>query len=861
VEGASVSSTRPEAPTGPSGLLSSPIEDALARLGTSRDGLPQAEAERRLETYGRNELVTRERNPFWYELLLKFRNPLVIILMLASIASGVLGDWVDCAIIIAIVMMSVMLELLQERRAVSAVEALRARVAVTASVLRDGTKREVPLVYVVPGDVVLLAAGDMIPADSRVLEANDLVVDQSPLTGESFPVEKTVEPPEARDATVTEWPNALFMGTSVLSGAARAVILTTGSSTQYGSIARKLIARRAATEFDKGLRSFGTLVMRVTVVMVVSVFLISAVHHRNLLSSLLFSIALAVGLTPELLPMIVTVNLSRGALAMSEKGVIVKRLSSIQNLGSMDVLCTDKTGTLTENRITLASHTDLYGNEDERSLILGYVNSALQAGLRNPLDEAILAHTEVDVSSYKRVDEVPFDFDRRRVSVVVDRGPERLLVTKGAAEEVLRASTMCEIGGNALAIDDDLRNRLHGEQEQLSMDGYRVLAVAFKRVDPRAGSFSVEDESGLTFVGFLAFLDPPKADVREALQLLQQAKVEVKVITGDNELVTRAVCTKLGFEVRGIVLGKEIEGMRDEELLKAVEAANIFARVTPAQKNRVITALRTNGHVVGYLGDGINDAPSLRTADVGISVDNAAEVAKVAADIILLKKSLLVLRDGVLEGRRSFGNTMKYIMMGTSSNFGTMSTVAVSSAFLNFLPMLPTQILLNNLLYDVSELTIPLDDVDVDYLRSPRRLDIALIRKFMLLLGPISSVFDFLTFGVLLYVLSTRPDVFRTAWFVESLCTQAMVIFVIRTRVSPFYRSRPSWALVASSLAIVALALILPVTPVGVLFKLVPPPALFYPFLVGVVVAYLVTVELVKAWFYRRYAASAVTAA
>jgi len=720
-------------------------------------------------------------------------------------------------------------------------------------VIRDGVKREVHLTDIVPGDVVVLAAGDVIPADSRVLEANDLVVDQSPLTGESFPVEKSPAPPGSRDATVTEWPNALFMGTSVLSGAARAVVLATGESTQYGKIAKSLIARRVATEFDKGLRDFGSLVMKVTVVLVVFVFLVNAVHHRNLLSSLLFSIALAVGLTPELLPMIVTVNLSRGALAMSKRGVIVKRLHSIQNLGSMDVLCTDKTGTLTENRITLASHTDFYGNEDAKSLLYGYLNSALQAGLRNPLDEAILAHTELDVSGFKRVDEVPFDFDRRRVSVVVDKGPDRLLVAKGAVEEVLKVSTMCEIGGNDLAIDDDLMKRLHAEHERLSTGGYRVLAVAYKRVDPHAGSFSVKDEIGLTFVGFLAFLDPPKADVQEALQLLRQASVELKVITGDNELVTKTVCTKLGLEVRGIVLGGEIEGMRDEELLKAVEEANIFARVTPSQKNRIITALRTNGHVVGYLGDGINDAPSLRTADVGISVDNAAEVAKVSADIILLKKSLLVLHDGVLEGRRTFGNTMKYIMMGTSSNFGNMSTVAVSSAFLNFLPMLPTQILLNNLLYDVSELTIPLDEVDPDYVRTPKRWDIGFIRRFMFLLGPISSVFDFLTFGVLLYVLSATPDVFRTAWFVESLCTQTLVIFVIRTRLSPFYRSRPSRALVASSLTIVALALLLPLTPVGALFRLVPPPILFYAFLVGVVVAYLVTVEVVKTWFYKRY--------
>jgi Mg2+-importing ATPase len=834
--------------------LSLPIDELLSRLGTSLSGLSSEEAERRLTVYGYNELAKRKKRAAVVEFLLHFRSPLVIILLIAGLISGFLGEMPNVAIIFSIVFLSVVLDFYQESKAEKAAEMLRERVITTATVLRDGVKREVKLSEIVPGDIIYLSAGDIVPADARIISAKDLFVNQSALTGESFPVEKTAVPPKSREASITEWTNYLFMGTSVVSGTAAAVVVKTGSLTEYGKIAKRLIVRAPETEFERGIRGFGFLIMEITFLLVMFVFFINALYKRDVLESLLFAVALAVGLTPELLPMIISVNLSKGALAMSKKGVIVKRLASIQNFGSMDILCTDKTGTLTENRIKLVLHVNINGEDDEKVLLYSYLNSYHQTGLKSPLDEAILRYKDIDVRDYQKVDEIPFDFLRKRLSIVVEHENQRFMITKGAPEEVAKICSYYEIGGVIADITDEARRKIEQKYLELSAEGFRVLGVAYKRIREEKPVYAAGDEKELVFLGFIAFLDPPKETARESLQLLNKAGVEVKILTGDNELVTRKVCEHLGFEIKGIVLGSEIAQMHDDALARVVEEANVFCRVTPAQKDRIINALRNNGHVVGFLGDGINDAPSLRSADVGISVDNAVDVAKESADIILLQNDLTVLHDGVLEGRKTFGNTMKYIMMGTSSNFGNMFSVAGASLFLPFLPMLPTQILLNNLLYDFSQSTIPADNVDQEYIEKPKRLDISFIKRFMVFLGPISSIFDFLTFFIMLLFFNATEPLFQTAWFIESLSTQTLVIFVIRTKKSPFYKSKPSRLLLFSSIAIVAFALILPFTPLGVLFKFVAPPYTFFFVLAVLIGSYLMLVEVVKRWFYKRYA-------
>lgn len=761
---------------------------------------------------------------------------------------------INAAIILSIVFVSVVLDFYQESKAEEAVEMLQEKVTTTATVLRDSLKQEVALSQIVPGDIVHLSAGDMVPADARVIVAKDFFVNQSALTGESFPVEKTLAPLEAKGAVTTEWNNCLFLGTSVVSGTATAVVLKTGNSTEYGRIAKRLIVREPETEYERGLRKFGFLIMQVTFLLVLFVFSINALYKRDVLQSLLFAVALAVGLTPELLPMIVSVNLSKGALAMSKKGAIIKRLASIQNFGSMDVLCTDKTGTLTENKITLVLHVDIEGNDDEKVLLYSFLNSYHQTGLKSPLDEAILKYKDIDVRNYQKIDEVPFDFTRKRVSVVVERERQRFFIAKGAPEEIIKVCSYYELSDNIFDLTSELQRKIEQRYYELSSQGFRVLGVSYKKLREDKQVYSISDENDMVFLGFVAFIDPPKETARESLRLLSKAGVELKVLTGDNELVTKKTCEQLSFEIKGIVLGSEISQMQDDSLTRVVEEANVFARVTPAQKDRIMNALKNNGHVVGFLGDGINDAPSMKTADVGISVDNAVDVAKESADIILMQKSLRVLEEGVLEGRKTFGNTMKYIMMSTSSNFGNMFSVAGGSLFLPFLPMLPIQILLNNMLYDFSQSAIPTDNVDQEYIEKPKRWDVSFIRKFMIFLGPISSIFDFLTFFVMLLVFNATEPLFQTAWFIESLLTQTFVIFVIRTRKTPFYKSRPSRLLLFSSLCIVGFASIVPFTPLGALFGFVEPPLAFFIVLAVLICAYLMLIEIVKRWFYKRYA-------
>jgi len=835
-------------------FLSLPIEELLVRLSTSHLGLTSQEAERRLEIYGPNELARRKRRATVVEFLSHFKNPLTIILLLAGLISGFFGEVVNAAIIFSIVTMSVLLDFYQESKAERSAELLKEKVMTTATVLRDGTRKEVRLSEVVSGDIVYLSAGDLVPADARVVNAKDLFVNQSALTGESFPVEKTAIPLKMKDATITEQNDSLFMGTSIVSGTATAVVVRTGGSTEYGKIAKRLIAREPETEFERGLRRFGFLIMEVILLLVLFVFLINALYKRGLLESLLFAVALAVGLTPELLPMIISVNLSKGALAMSKNGVIVKRLASIENFGSMDVLCTDKTGTLTENKITLVLHVDIEGKDDEKVLLYSFLNSYHETGLKSPLDEAILGYKDIDVKDYKKIDEVPFDFTRRRVSVVVERENQRFIITKGAPEEIIKVCASCEIADRPFDLTGEIKRKIEQKYYGLSSEGFRVLGVSYRKVGEEKPVYSVNDESDMIFLGFVAFLDPPKETARESLQLLSKLGVELKILTGDNELVTRNTCERLGFKIKGIALGSEIAEKQDEALTRVVEEVNIFARVAPAQKDRIMNSLKNNRHVVGFLGDGINDAPSMKTADVGISVDNAVDVAKESADIILSQKSLRVLEEGVLEGRKTFGNTMKYIMIGTSSNFGNMFSVAGASLFLPFLPMLPIQILLNNLLYDSSQSTIPTDNVDQEYIQKPRRWDISFIRRFMIFFGPISSIFDFLTFFIMLLVFNATEPLFQTAWFLESLSTQAFVVFAVRTRKTPFYKSKPSGLLLLSSVGIVGLGLIMPFTPLGSLFGFVVPPSAFFMILAGLVAVYLVSIEIIKRWFYERYA-------
>jgi Mg2+-importing ATPase len=831
-----------------------PLADLLDQLDTSADGLDSAVAAARLAHDGPNLIHGERKSALILELLRKLRNPLVMILLVASALSALTGDVASAVIIAAIVLISVTLDFVQEYRAGAAAEQLRQCVAVRARVLRDGKTVELPLAQLVPGDVALLAAGDLVPCDGRLLAANDFFVDQALLTGESFPVEKA--PAElAADTELLAAANSVLLGTSVVSGSATLLICRTGQATEMGEIAESLLAKAPPTAFEQGVHRFGMLIMRMTILLVLFVLLVNAFFHRPWLESFLFAVALSVGLTPELLPMIVTVTLSRGALRMAQRKVIVKRLAAIHNLGSMDVLCTDKTGTLTEAKIRLERHVDADGRDSERVIELAYFNSYFETGLRSPLDAAILEHSTIDASRWRKLDEVPFDFERRRVSVLLDDGASRLLVVKGAPEDILRLSVRYEAGEGAAStpLDEAARRRIGLQFDALSGEGFRVLGIATRPVGPDHPHAVVGDESELVFAGFAAFLDPPRQSARAALAALAADHVEVKVITGDNELVTEHICAQLGLPVGRVLTGARMASMSEPALFASVEQVTLFCRISPAQKSAIIRALQRRGHVVGYLGDGINDAPSLHSADIGISVDSAVDVAKAAADMILMEHDLGVLHAGVLEGRRTFGNIMKYIMMGTSSNFGNMFSMAGASLFLPFLPMLPAQILLNNLLYDVSELPIPRDRVDDDDLSHPRSWDMRFIRNFMLVIGPVSSLFDFLTFYIMLALFHAGEMLFHTGWFIESVASQVLVIFIVRTRGNPLL-SRPDPWLVAGSLAVVALAALLPFTPVAAQLGFVAPPARFYLILAAILLLYLVAAETMKQWFFRRLA-------
>ena len=830
-----------------------PLSDLLQFLHSTGAGLSAPDAAAILKAVGPNRIESAKPKGLLTALMERFSNPLVLILLFAAAVSAFTGDVPSFVIIAAIVLTSVILDVTQERQAQDAADRLREQVSLSAKALRDGQPLDVPAAEIVPGDIVLLAAGDLVPADSRLIEARDLYVNEALLTGEAYPAEKEVAPATAEAAHQTALPtNLVFMGSSVVSGTAKALVLATGSKAQLGSIASALLKPPPPTAFAVGIQNFGMMIVRATVFLVLFVVLFNLLFHRPALESFLFALALAVGLTPELLPMIVSVSLAHGAMRMSRKHVIVKRQSAIDDLGSMDVFCSDKTGTLTEARIKLVREVDLGGQDSGTVMEMAQLNAAFETGLKSPLDEAILAAGKIDLTAWRKIDEVPFDFERRRVSILVEGGGRRLIVLKGAPEDVLGLAARYEQQGSPpRPLDAAARKTAEATFNAFGAQGYRVLGVAWRDVEADRQHANVADEKDLTFAGFLAFLDPPKAGASEALAALANLGVAVKVVTGDNEQVTRHVCGELGLNVAGTLTGPEVEGLTDEALIARLDDTTLFCRVTPPQKSRIITALRRKGHVVGYLGDGINDAPPLHAADVGFSVDTAVDVAKEAAAMILLRKDLGVLADGVREGRKTFVNILKYMMMGTSSNFGNMFSMAAGVLFLPFLPMLPTQILLNNLLYDLSEMTLPLDEVSDAMVAKPRRWDLDIVRRFMFVFGPLSSVFDFITFGLLLWVFRADEALFHTGWFVESLSTQILVIFIIRTAYP--LRDRPNPALVASSLSAFAVALALPYSPLAHWLGFVPVPASVMGALTLVTITYLLTVYGVKQWFFKRY--------
>ncbi len=835
----------------------------LAQLTTMQNGLSQAEAERRLEQYGPN-VVAKEKHRTWLMRLWdNVKNPLVILLIVLGVISYLTQDVRAAAMILVMVLLGIILRFFQEQRADHAAADLEAMVSTTATVLRDGQRKEIPLKELVSGDVVILAAGDMIPADVRVLFAKDLFINQAALTGESLPVEKTTIVVSEAAQNPLEMPNICFLGSNVESGTATAVVVQTGGGTYFGALANSIVGQRVLTSFDKGINQFTWLMISFMAILVPLVFIFNGLSKHNWLDAFLFALAVAVGLTPEMLPMIVTVNLSKGALAMSKKKVIVKRLNSIQNLGAMDVLCTDKTGTITEGKIVLEKHLDVKGNPSQRVLDYGYMNSYYQTGLKNLMDEAILKHGDLNDSLqvdelFHKIDELPFDFQRRRMSVILEnKQNQQILICKGAVEEIMHLSTHVEINGEVLEVTAEHDEHRKRRVRELNSEGFRVIAVAYRTFPGTDDTphYTIQDESGLTLLGYMAFLDPPKATAAEALDKLHEHNVTTKILTGDNEIVTGSICKQVGLPVDHILLGPEIETMSEAQLAEVAETTTVFAKLSPSHKERIIRALQSKGHVVGFMGDGINDAPALKASDVGISVDSAVDIAKESSDIILLENSLLVLKDGVMEGRRVFGNIVKYIKMAASSNFGNMFSMLGASIFLPFLPMLPIQVLTNNLLYDFSQTTIPTDEVDAEWLTRPRKWAIGELRRFIIFIGPISSIFDYLTFFIMLYVFKswTNADLFHTGWFVESLFTQTLIIHVIRTNRIPFLQSRASRALMLTSALIVAIGAYLPYSPLANALGFVPLPPLYWLLLLGMLVAYVILTQLIKTWFYRKF--------
>jgi P-type Mg2+ transporter len=844
-------------------------QETIVQVKSSMTGLTSDEAEKRLEDYGKNELAHSKEIGIWLDIFNRCKSPLVIQLLVIALISVIIGEIKSTIIVSCMVLLSVGLSFILDKRSNRAVEALGKRVQSLAVILRDGKETEIPISELVPGDIILLQAGSIIPADIRLLTAKDFFVSQSVLTGESLPIEKKSDPHKITNGFVFELSNACFQGSNVTSGSARGVVVNTGIHTYFGSISERLVETRSATSFDIGVKSFTYLMIRFMLLMVFAVFMITGLTKGNWIEALLFGVSIAVGLTPEMLPMIVTVNLAKGALTMSRKKVIVKQLSSIQNFGAIDILCTDKTGTLTQDKVVLEKHVDITGKESRDVLLYGYLNSFYQTGLRNLIDRAVISHIELDVEpKCTLVDELPFDFQRRRMSVAVEYEGDHVLICKGAVEEIYSVCSHYQLDDEVYPLIQMIHDDLYEEVEDLNNEGYRVLAIAYREFPKTKKVFTTADESSMVLLGYIAFFDPPKESAALAIASLQKVGVKVKILTGDNALVTKKVCNDVGLKIDRIVTGNELLNLSDADFIKVAEEANVFAKLSPMQKEKVIHTLRQQGHVVGYLGDGINDSPSLRASDVGISVDSAADVAKEAADIVLLEKSLLVLEEGIKEGRKVFANIIKYIRMGASSNFGNMFSVLGASYLFPFLPMKPIQILVNNLLYDFSQTGIPTDNVDPELVEKPLKWNINNIKKFMFYIGPISSIFDYATFGLMWFFFGANSfaslgastanktyweSLFQTGWFVESLLTQTLIVHIIRTRKIPFFGSISSFPMMLTTILIMGIGAWLPYSPFASMFGFVPLPAAYWLWISGFLVSYSIITHFVKTWFFNRY--------
>ncbi|MBP9041033.1 MAG: magnesium-translocating P-type ATPase [Anaerolineaceae bacterium] len=826
-------------------------------LGSKPAGLSENEAASRLNTIGFNSLDTRRKTTPLGLFFNQFKSPIILILLAATIVSAFVQDWTDAVIILVIVMGSAILSFSQEYNASNAARKLRQQVTLKAKVLREGKEMIIPAEYIVPGDVVLLAAGSLIPADGILLEAKDLFVNQAVLTGETFPVEKKPGIISA-GASLEERTNCIFMGTNVRSGSGKALIFATGVHTNFGKIAKRLTLRPPETEFERGIHRLGYLLTEVMFVLVVSIFALNVFFQKPILDALLFSIALAVGLTPQLLPAIININLSKGSQTMAAKGVIVRRLASIENFGSMDILCTDKTGTLTLGVIKLDGALDTNGIPSDIVLHASWLNATLQSGMANPLDEAIQKSGSLVIREDAKVDEIPYDFVRKRLGIVVNESEFSIsssksnctLISKGAFENVLEVCNQLLIERQVLPLDDASREALVQRYEDWSSKGYRVLGVAAKSVEKKE-RYEREDEEEMIFLGFLLFFDPPKPDVHDTIMRLEKLGVKLKIITGDNRLVATNIANSIGLANPKVMTGSELDNLHNEAIWHSVEQTDIFAEVDPAQKERIILALKKIGHVVGYMGDGINDAPSLHSADVSISVENAVDVAKEAADFVLLKQDLDILEQGILQGRRTFANTLKYVFMATSANFGNMFSVAGASLFLPFLPMLPKQILLINFLTDLPEMAIAGDQVDDVFVQKPHRWDVAFIRRFMLIFGSLSSLFDFATFAALLWGFKASQETFHTGWFIESVLSASLVVFAVRTRL-PFHKSHPSRIMIFFTALVGLAALLLPYSPLARLMGFTALPPLTLVIILIIIVIYFFSAELAKHWFYRK---------
>jgi P-type Mg2+ transporter len=848
-------------------IAQSSVDEVLHLFDTSLDGLTEEEAKKRLEKSGLNE-IAREKAIAWYIQLLKtMTNPLSLLLIFLGIVSLLTGSAIAALIIFIMVIFGGLLRFSQEFQSNKAAEKLRAMVSVKATVNRKDDNNpkgvEIEVKLLVPGDIILLSAGDMIPADVRLVVAKDLFLTQSTLTGESLPAEKHVDLPDHNEKNPLELVNLCFMGTAVVSGSGTAVVAETGSRTYLASLAKTIGGARVRTSFDKAVNSVTILLVRFMAIMAPLVFVVNGVSKGNWIEAFTFGLSVAVGLAPEMLPVIVTANLAKGAIAMSEKKVIVKNIDAIQDFGSMNILCTDKTGTLTQDKIVLQRHLDPYGQESIDVLKYAYLNSFYQTGLKNLLDIAVLdRHQELqdlDVEkNYKKFDEIPFDFVRRRMSVVIEeKDKEHILICKGAVEEVLKVCTQLKVNDQILQMDDSVHTKVADLQQRLNGDGLRVVAVAYKVIPKDQSHYAIADESNLILLGNIAFLDPPKESAAEALKALKRNGVEVKILTGDNEIITRKICKDVGLPVQNVLLGSDIEALSDDKLAEIALATTIFAKFSPTQKAKIIQVLRKKDNIVGYMGDGINDAAALREADVGISVDTAADIAKESADIILLEKNLLVLESGVTEGRKTFANIVKYIRMGTSSNFGNMFSVLGASAILPFLPMQPVQILVNNLLYDFSQTGIPFDRVDKENLEKPPKWKIENIRRFMIFIGPISSIFDYATFALMWFVFGAttieNQALFQTGWFVESLMTQTLIVHVIRTAKIPFFQSSASLPMLLITFTIMSVGMYLPFSPIASSLGFVPLPSVYFLWLAGILTCYCLLTQFVKTWFIKKY--------